>query len=166
MSKALLMLLAHSFLAFPRSSQSLTPEIGDRWSDLMLSIRRVLNSKFLAALVLIIVGGLFCTPLLDEGFLSRSTAIIILQLGLFLSLVFAAFCFNLAGLNATWNSYGFFSVWAGLAVVALFEFGWAQFALAMILYVPYFYVGRLLAALFVWALAQSFARQQAERQNQ
>ena len=166
MSKALLMLLTHSFIAFPRSFDSLTHAAADRWSELMLSIRRGLNSKTLAAIVVILFGGLLCTLLLDEGLLTTRIAIIVLHLGLFLSLVSAAFCFNLAGLNATWSSYAFFSVWGGLAVIGLFEFSWKQFALAAILYVPYFHVGRLLAALFVCALAQSYARREAAGRNQ
>jgi len=135
-------------------------QVLDRWTELMLSVRQVMNSKLLSALVFITMGGFFCTLLLEVNLPTRAAAIILLHLGLSLSLVGAAFCFNLAGWNSTWTSYAFFSVWGGLVAIAFFEFGWKQLALAIILYIPYFQVGRLLSALFVVGILPHFVQRE------
>jgi hypothetical protein len=143
-------LYIHSFDCFDYLRPS-----ADRTLELNLNVRRALNSKLLAASALVIVGGFFTMLFVNHGSLASRFGIVVLHLGLFVSLVAAAFCFNLAGFNVTWVSYAMFNVWAGLVVMSFFEYGWRHAVIATILYLPYFQIGRLLAALYYQVLITS-----------
>jgi hypothetical protein len=118
-------------------------------SELMLSARSMMNSKLIAALVFVVVGGFFCTELLKQDLLTRTAAIIVLHLGLFLSLASSSLCFRLAAEKETWVSCAFFDVWVGLVIITFFKFGWKNGIAALILFPVYFYVGRWLAEFVV-----------------
>lgn len=159
MNKALLMLVVHTIPLEPSLTRDDFQTL-DRWTELMLSVRRVMNSRLLSVPVYIVVGGLFCTLLLEARLPTRRAAITVLYVGLFLNLVGAAFCFNLAGFNPTRTSRAFLSVWGALVAIAFFEFGWKHLAVAIILYTPYFLLGRVLSALFVVGVLRHFVQRE------
>jgi hypothetical protein len=121
-----------------------------RWFELMDRARSTMNSRPLAVLVFISVGGIFCTVLtegLRTGSLTRLEGLVVLHIGLFLTLSASAFCFAVAGNEATRASFAFFSVWVALVVIAFFQFSWIEVAVALILYMVYCHAGRLGAGL-------------------
>jgi hypothetical protein len=110
-------------------------------SELMLRARSAMNSRLLAVVVFIVVGGLFCSSLVAESAMTRREGLLILQLGLFISVAGAAFCFALAAQSVTPLSLALFTMWQGLIVIAFFQFGWRAGVLSVVLSVAYFLVG-------------------------
>lgn len=122
----------------------------DEWSDLIVATRSWMNSRLLSVPVYLLGAVVF--PVLCEGSLTRTTALVTLHIGLFVSVTSSAFGFALAAQNPTRVSRAFFTLWFGFAVIAFFEFGWKQGAAAVILYIVYAQVGRWLSGLIIGGL--------------
>jgi hypothetical protein len=116
------------------------------WSELMPRVRSAMNSRGLAVAVFIIGGSLFTSALLGHPVMIRTGALLLLQVGLFVGLAGAAFCFAASAQKATPLSVVLFTIWEGLIVVAFFKFGWKAGFLSVVLSVVYFLVGGFCAS--------------------